>query len=110
MAIQEIEVRMMDELVDFLKNNDIEIAALTFRSQKRLKLRISRAEWNQGYMEFCTLDLNLPKDEIVESVHLSGQSYEIVLYPVSEKADRKNNRYLKTKNRRRKLRPFIKTA
>ena len=38
MAIRGIEVRMMDELVDFLKNNDIEIAALTIPKSKAIEV------------------------------------------------------------------------
>ena len=63
---------MMDELVDFLQNNDIEIAALTIPRSKAVEVSEILVEngikaiWN-----FAHTDLNLPKDVIIESVHLS---------------------------------------
>ena len=57
MAIRGIEVRMMDELVDFLK----------------------KAIWN-----FAHTDLNLPKDVIVESVHLSDSLMKLS-YNISQR-------------------------
>ena len=62
----------MDELVDFLQNNDIEIAALTIPRSKAVEVSEILVEngikaiWN-----FAHTDLNLPKDVIIESVHLS---------------------------------------
>ena len=71
-SIRGIQVRMMDELVDFLQNNDIEIAALTIPRSKAVEVSEILVEngikaiWN-----FAHTDLNLPKDVIIESVHLS---------------------------------------
>ena len=55
-TIRGIPVRMVDELEDFLKNNDIEI--LVDNGVKGI--------WN-----FAHTDLSLPKDVVVENVHLS---------------------------------------
>ena len=72
MAIRGIEVRMMDELVDFLKNNDIEIAALTIPKSKAIEVAdLLVANGIKAIWNFAHTDLNLPKDVIVESVHLS---------------------------------------
>lgn len=71
-SIRGIQVRMMDELVDFLAHNDIEIAALTIPKSKAIEVADILVEngikaiWN-----FAHTDLNLPKDVIIESVHLS---------------------------------------
>ena len=62
----------MDELEDFLKKNQIEIAVLTIPKTKALEVANTlvnngvRAIWN-----FAHIDLNLPEDVIVENVHLS---------------------------------------
>ena len=71
-SIRGIRVRMMDELIGFLKENDIEIAALTIPKSKAVEVADIlvkngiKAIWN-----FAHTDLTLPKDVIVENVHLS---------------------------------------
>lgn len=83
--IREVPIRMMDELEEFLKSEEIEIAALTIPKAKALEVSDIlvkngiKAIWN-----FAHTDLNLPKDVIVESVHLSDSlmklSYNITRY------------------------------
>ena len=71
-AIRGVQVRLMDELEDFLKKNQIEIAVLTIPKTKALEVANTlvnngvRAIWN-----FAHLDLETPDDVIVENVHLS---------------------------------------
>ena len=78
MSIRGVQVRMMDELVDFLKNNDIEIAALTIPKSKAVEVAAILVEngikaiWN-----FAHTDLTLPKDVVVESVHLSDSLMQL---------------------------------
>ena len=84
-AIRGVQVRLMDELEDFLKKNQIEIAVLTIPKTKALEVANTlvnngvRAIWN-----FAHIDLNLPEDVIVENVHLSESlmklSYNISRY------------------------------
>ncbi len=84
-AIRGIPVRMMDDLGDFLKKNEIEIAILTIPKSKAIEVAEFlvdngiRAIWN-----FAHTDLNLPEDVIVENVHLSDSlmklSYNISRY------------------------------
>jgi redox-sensing transcriptional repressor len=71
-SIRGTEIRMLDELENFVKNNTIHIAALTLPKLKApavakdlVRLGI-KAIWN-----FAPTDLNLPSDVIVENVHLS---------------------------------------
>ncbi len=84
-SIRGIRVRMMDELVDFLHNNDIEIAALTIPKSKAVEVADIlvkngiRAIWN-----FAHTDLTLPKDVIVESVHLSDSLMQLS-YNISQR-------------------------
>ena len=66
--IRGIEVRMMNELTDFIKDNEIEIVALTIPKEAAKVVADAgvKAIWN-----FAHTDLNLPDDVIVENVHLS---------------------------------------
>ena len=71
-AIRGVEIRMMDELKDFIIENDIDIAVLTIPKAKAKEVAALLAEngvraiWN-----FAHTDLNLPENIIVENVHLS---------------------------------------
>ena len=58
--IGDIEILGMDSLPDYIKNNQVDIAAITVP-----KCGI-KAIWN-----FAPVDLRLPKDVIVETIHLS---------------------------------------
>ena len=86
-AIRGIPVRMMDELVDFLKENEIEIAPPTIPKSKAVEVADIlvengiRAIWN-----FAHTDLDLPEDVIVESVHLSD-SLMTLSYNVSQRME-----------------------
>ena len=71
-TIRGIPVRMVDELEDFLKNNDIEIAALTLPKSKAIEVAdIPVDNGVKGIWNFAHTDLSLPKDVVVENVHLS---------------------------------------
>ena len=71
-TIRGIPVRMVDELEDFLKNNDIEIAALTLPKSIAIEVAdILVDNGVKGIWNFAHTDLSLPKDVVVENVHLS---------------------------------------
>ena len=82
-SIRGINVRMIYEMEYFVRDNNIEIAALTIPKESAVEVAniLARAGikaiWN-----FAHTDLNLPKDIIVENVHLSESlmrlSYNIV--------------------------------
>lgn len=65
-------IRMMSELPEFLQKEDVQIAALTVPKSSVAEIAELlvqngiKAIWN-----FAHLDLNVPKDVIVENVHLS---------------------------------------
>lgn len=71
-SIRGNEIRMMEELPQFLKEEKAEIATLTLpknNAAEAADLLVKngiKAIWN-----FAHLDLNVPKDVIVENVHLS---------------------------------------
>lgn len=72
LTVRGVEIRMIDELPEFIKANDIEIAALTIPKTKAKEVAAIvvdagvKAIWN-----FAHTDLVVPKDVIVENVHLS---------------------------------------
>ncbi len=78
-------VRSVDDLEDYIKENDVEIAALTLPKSaaptvaaKMVALGVN-AIWN-----FAPTDLNLPDDVIVENVHLA-ESLMRLSYRIKEK-------------------------
>jgi len=83
LSVRGIEIRMLDELTEFMENNRVDIAALTLPKEKAeevANLLVSLgvdAIWN-----FAHLDLELPEHVVVENVHLSDSlmqlSYNIV--------------------------------
>ena len=90
LTIRGVPIRMMDELTAFIRENDVEIVALTLPKDKAIdvaNLLVEngvRAIWN-----FAHTDLNLPDNVIVENVHLSDSlmqlSYNISRYNESHK-------------------------
>ena len=91
-SIRGVEIRMMDDLADFIKENDIEIAVLTIPKSKALEVATTllntgiKAIWN-----FAHTDLSLPENIIVENVHLSESlmrlSYNISQYEKKQQSD-----------------------
>ncbi len=84
-VIRGVQIRLMSELKDFIRSNEVEIAALTIPKDKAIEVANLlvengvRAIWN-----FAHTDLNLPENIIVENVHLSESlmrlSYNICRY------------------------------
>lgn len=72
MTVRGIEIRMTDELPQFIRDNEIQIAALTLPKSGAEEVAPVLVEngvkaiWN-----FAHTDLHLPKDVVVENVHLS---------------------------------------
>lgn len=84
--IRDVSVSPMNELEDFIKNNDIDIAVLTIPKAGAIgvaKILVNcgiKAIWN-----FAHVDLNVPDNVIVENVHLS-ESLMCLSYNLSRKA------------------------
>ena len=92
MSIRGVQVRMMDELVDFLQNNDIEIAALTIPKSKAIEVAdLLIANGIKAIWNFAHTDLTLPKDVVVESVHLSDSLMQLS-YNISQREEGKKNK------------------
>lgn len=71
-TIRGVEIRMIDELKEFIADNNIQIAALTIPKAKAVEIAGVlvdggvKAIWN-----FAHTDLHLPEEIVVENVHLS---------------------------------------
>lgn len=83
--VRGIDIMMMDSVTDFIRENDIEIVALTIpkNAAKEVGKLVAdagvKAIWN-----FAHTDLNLPDDVIVENVHLS-ESLMRLSYTIANK-------------------------
>lgn len=85
LSVRGIPIHMLDDLERFIKDEDIQIAALTLPKAKaeemtELLVRYGiKAIWN-----FAHIDLDVPSDVLVENVHLSESlmqlSYNITRY------------------------------
>ena len=85
MSIRDVPVRMMSEMKDFIKENNIEIAVLTIPKECAIDVAKELVDAGiQAIWNFAHVDLNVPDNVIVESVHLSESlmrlSYNISRY------------------------------
>ncbi|SFR75241.1 redox-sensing transcriptional repressor Rex [Anaeromicropila populeti] len=72
MTIRGIEVRLVDELEEFVKSHNVDIAALTLPKAKAPGVAADLVKWGvRGIWNFAPTDLNLPSDIVVENVHLA---------------------------------------
>ena len=97
--IRGIEVRPMEEVADFVEQNNVDIAVLTIpkNSAEEVAERLVsvgiKAIWN-----FAHVDLNVPEDVVVENVHLS-ESLMRLSYRVCSLEDRKEKQREKERER-----------
>ena len=85
LSVRGIEIHMLEDLQSFIRDEEIQIAALTLpktKAEEMAKLLVRygiKAIWN-----FAHVDLNVPEDVLVENVHLSESlmrlSYNITRY------------------------------
>lgn len=70
--VRGIEIRLMNELDAFLQENTIHIATLTLPKTAAEEVAVKLVEGGvKAIWNFAHTDLNLPKDVVVENVHLS---------------------------------------
>ena len=76
--VRDIPIRMVSELPRYLKENDVQIAALTLpRNQAKARAELVTANGVKAIWNFAHTDLKLPEDVIVESVHLSDSLMQL---------------------------------
>ncbi len=87
--IRGITVRPNEELEAFVKNNKVDIAAITVPKTKAPAVANDLVKWGvKGIWNFAPTDLNLPKDVTVENVHLADSLMKLS-YRLSGKDDKK---------------------
>ena len=70
--IREMEVQPMENMEQFIKEHDIDIAVLTIPKTGAVKVAEQLVKNNiKAIWNFAHVDLNVPKDIQVENVHLS---------------------------------------
>jgi len=82
MTIRGIEVRDIDEMESFIKENEIDVAYLTLPKTRVRKVAEDLTKWGiKGLWNFSPVDIEVSPDVIVEDVHLSDSlmtlSYKI---------------------------------
>lgn len=71
-SIRDIPIRNVDELEDFIKNNNVQIAALTIPKVQAPAIARELVDFGiKAIWNFAPTDLNLPEEIIVENVHLA---------------------------------------
>ena len=83
--IHDIEVMSFHVLEDFVKTNEVDIAALTLPKDQAPRIACRLAELSvEAFWNFAPTDLNLPSNTVVENVHLE-ESLMRLSYKLSEK-------------------------
>lgn len=91
MSIRDIEIRNMEELEDFIKNNTIHIAALTIPKMQATKVAKELVELGiKAIWNFAPVDLNLPSDVILQNVHLAESLMQISYALKAKEAEEEN--------------------
>lgn len=92
--IRGIEVRPMEEMADFIRQHNVDIAVLTIPKGEAVRVAAQLTEVGiKAIWNFAHVDLAVPRDVQVENVHLSDSlmrlSYMIERYE-TEKEDRQS--------------------
>lgn len=91
MTIRGVEIRMMDELQDFIRKENVKLAVLTIPKAKAVEVANLVVEAGvKGIWNFVHKDLQVPKDVIVENVHLS-ESLMRLSYKINRYQEEHNN-------------------
>lgn len=87
--VGEIPIRMVSQLDAYLKENEIEIAALTIPKESSLQIaEIVLRNGVKAIWNFAHVDLNVPKDVVVENVHLSDSLMRLS-YNITQNKEKK---------------------
>lgn len=90
MKIKNLEIRPMEEMSEFVVNNNIDIAVLTIPKNGAVKVAEKLVECNiRAIWNFAHVDLRVPEWVQVENVHLSDSLMKLS-YNISRYRDRNN--------------------
>lgn len=89
LSIRGVDIRMMDELEEYMQENEIHIAALTIPKTNARKVALDLVKWGvKAIWNFAPLDLHLPEEIVVENVHLA-ESLMRLSYSIKDKEKKK---------------------
>ena len=98
-VVGNIPIRMVKDLPEYLKENDVQIAALTLpRNQAKAMADLVTENGVKAIWNFAHTDLKLPEDVIVESVHLSDSLMQLS-YNMSNYNKNKSKKQGRTKEK-----------
>jgi redox-sensing transcriptional repressor len=85
LSVRGIEIHMLDDLEEFIKKENIQIAALTLPKSKAAEMTELLVKYGiKAIWNFAHIDLQVPEDVLVENVHLSESlmqlSYNLTSY------------------------------
>ena len=85
LSVRGIQIHMLEELEDFIRDQDIQIATLTLPKSKATEMAELLVKYGiKAIWNFAHVDLQVPEDVLVENVHLSESlmqlSYNINRY------------------------------
>jgi len=85
LSVRGIEIHMLEDLESFIKEEEIQIAALTLPKSKAAEMADLLVKYGiKAIWNFAHLDLHVPDDVLVENVHLSESlmqlSYNLTRY------------------------------
>ena len=84
MSIRGVEIYDVDTMEEYVRNNKVDVAILTLPRSQAAKAATDLASWGvKGIWNFSHVDLALPKDVMVENVHLTD-SIMTLLYKINE--------------------------
>jgi len=84
MTIRGVEVRDVDKMEEFIKNNNIDVVILTLPKAQAVETANNLAEWGiKGIWNFSPVDLDVPKGVSVENVHLTD-SLMTLIYKIND--------------------------
>lgn len=72
LVVRGIEIMDIEELENYVKKNNVDIAALTLPKQKAQKVAQELVNYGiKAFWNFASIDLQLPEHIVVENVHLA---------------------------------------
>ena len=84
MTIRGVEVYDIDQMEEYVRNHDVDVAILTLPRVHAAKVANDLARWGvRGMWNFSHVDLQVPDDVMVENVHLTD-SLMTLLYKINE--------------------------
>ena len=87
MSVRGVEIHDIGELEEFVKNNDVQLAALTLPKIHARQMALDLVNYGvKAFWNFAPIDLNLPDDIIVENVHLA-ESLMTLSYRIHSRVD-----------------------